>query len=98
MIRFFVGVANTVLFEQGTVVKIVALVANGLSSVVVQDIEALHMALWCRFLALNHFVLAIGDMVVEWIGGSETRLVLASAEKEQTKVAGSCRIVVVTEK
>ena len=98
MIRFFVGVANTVLFAQGTVVKIVALVANGLSSVVVQDIEALCMALRCHFLALNHFALAVGDMVVERIGGSETRLVLASTEKEQTKVAGSCRIVVVTEK
>ena len=45
MIHFFVGVANTVLFAQGTVVKIVTLVANGLLSVVVQDIEALRMVL-----------------------------------------------------
>ena len=97
MIRFFVGVANTVLFEQGTVVKIVALVANGLSSVVVQDIEALRMALRCRFLALNHFALAVGGMAVERTGGIETTLVLASAEEEQTKVTGPCRIVVVTE-
>ena len=97
MIRFFVGVANTVLFAQGTVVKIVALVANGLLSVVVQDIEALRRALRCRFLVLSHFTLTVGGMAVKRTGGIETRLVLASAEEEQMKVTGPCRIVVVTE-